>query len=337
MIMASRPKQHHYVPQFYLAGFTMSGTTDDRIYVFDQGEIRQWPTTPANAAKQRGFYAVDLGNAVDPNVVETEILARLEGDFSRVLRTILAQQKLPIGDDLNWFLNFIAVMATRTPRTRQMVAQVTDVVSKRQLRAMVSTADGWEQFTQILNASGAKLHEAEREQFRRFILSDDYQVDLDQTSHVQQMVNLVEPLLPALAGRTWSLGIVTDDAPDLICSDVPLAVWPTTDADSTKPLSLVTPNTLLCIPLSRRMIAIATYEGQARVLKVNEIGVAGFNSVTAREARQIFSSQADFVYLSHDETIRHTRDLIQSLRVRQGKYSQLEQWLKHWFADRSSS
>ena len=47
--MANRPRKHHYVPAFYLAGFTMSGSDEDRLCVFDQSQIKSWPSSPRNA------------------------------------------------------------------------------------------------------------------------------------------------------------------------------------------------------------------------------------------------------------------------------------------------
>ena len=86
--MANRPRKHHFVPAFYLAGFTASDTEDDRLYVFDQEQVRQWPSTPKNAGYEHDFYAVDLGPDVDPACFELDVLARIEPDFGRVVRAM---------------------------------------------------------------------------------------------------------------------------------------------------------------------------------------------------------------------------------------------------------
>jgi hypothetical protein len=48
-IMANQSRKHHYVPEFYLAGFTESGTDDGRLHVLDKEQLRQWPSTPKGA------------------------------------------------------------------------------------------------------------------------------------------------------------------------------------------------------------------------------------------------------------------------------------------------
>lgn len=56
---AKPPRQHHYVPAFYLAGFTAGGTKDGKLFVIDRKRATTYETTPRNAAKSRDFYAVE--------------------------------------------------------------------------------------------------------------------------------------------------------------------------------------------------------------------------------------------------------------------------------------
>ena len=47
-------KRHHFIPQFYLAGFTDSGKKDGSIWVTNIRNHRSWRTTPVDlrSAKQ---------------------------------------------------------------------------------------------------------------------------------------------------------------------------------------------------------------------------------------------------------------------------------------------
>ena len=130
--MANRPRKHHYVPAFYLAGFTASGSDEDRLNVFDQGQVKGWPATPRTAGYVNDFYVTDLGPGVDPTGFESGILAPIEGKASGVIRTAIETDRLPHGPDLNVLLNFVALMAARTPRIRGLVGQVTDLFVKAQ-------------------------------------------------------------------------------------------------------------------------------------------------------------------------------------------------------------
>lgn len=196
--MANRPRRHHYVPSFYLAGFTASGSAEDRLFVFDQGQIRSWPSTPENAGHKRDFYAVDLGPDVDPACFESEVLARLEAEFSRVIRRSIENESLPAGCDMDVLLNFVAVMATRTPRIRRLVGQVTDLVIKATMQSVVASPESWQKFRDHLREAGLQIGEDEFEQMRELIVSGEYEVDLDRTS--ARTVNSI------LTATYWEIG-----------------------------------------------------------------------------------------------------------------------------------
>jgi len=313
--MANRSRKHHYLAKFQLAHFTHSGEAHGDLYVFDLAEVRAWKSSPEQAANQRDYYAVDLGPNEDPSAME-HILGRLEGECSRVLREIVEQERLPRGDDLECLLNFVALTAVRIPRTRKLVSHITDEVLKNHLRGTLASPDDWQQFRQVLENQGRQLRDDEYEVYRQFSLGGDYSVDLDQTSHVQMMVKMIDPLLHALAARHWSLGIAGEDAPDLIYSDAPVSGWPTRHADSARPLTLNSPNTVLSFPITRRLIVLATFEKRPSILEVNRQGIAGFNAFTATGARQIFTAGPEFTYLARDKTIRKL-DLLQFLRKQQ--------------------
>jgi len=221
--MANRPRRHHYVPSFYLAGFTLSGSDEDRLNVFDQGQIRMWPSSPKNAGLSRDFYAIELGPDVDPSCFESEVLARVEGEVSLVIQTVVKTDRLPQGHDFDVLLNFVALLASRTPRIRRLVGQVTDLVVKGSVQSLVATKEGWRQFQDYCHDSGIEQNDDEAEQMRQFILSGEYEVDLDQTSHVQKIVELVDAMLPLLAQRHWSLGIAAPGVPNFVCSDAPVS------------------------------------------------------------------------------------------------------------------
>jgi hypothetical protein len=309
MAKENRPRKSHYLPKFYLAGFTASGQVNDTLYVLDQATGREWPSCPANSATERDFYVVDLGPGEDPDMME-KCLSHLEGEFSGVVRDIIARERLPEGQDFAWFLNFVASMVVRIPRTRKVVSAVTDKASKEHLRNALATRDGWADFRQVLASAGRSVADEEYEQFKRFADGEDYSVNLDQTSHVQMMAKqMIDALLPPLAQRHWTLIIAADDAPDLICSDMPVGVWPDKSADFSKPITLLSAGTVLSFPLTRRLIAVARYEKRKPVLGVGAPGVALFNTWTLSDARRVFSPGPDFSFLLPDKTIGRKADL----------------------------
>ena len=127
------------------------------------------------------------------------------------------------------------------------------------VQSLAATDEGWQQFRDFY-AEGVDCSDTEAERMRKFIASGDYTIDLDRTSHVQKIVELVHATLPLLAQRSWSLGIAISEAPDFVCSDAPVSAAPTARFGNQDVLHLGNPNTLLTIPLTRRVVLIGRYE-----------------------------------------------------------------------------
>jgi len=311
-MIAKRPRRSHYLPRFYLAGFTASGEVEDRLYVFDQATLADWPSSPKKAATERDCYVVDLGPSEDPDVIE-KVFSRLETDFSRVLRDIITRRRLPAdGEDFNWFINFVASMVVRIPRTRKVAADAVDRFTKAELRQALATPEGWVRFRHVCLSAGHHVGEDEHEKYRQVAESENYAADLDQTSHMRMMTKeMMDALLPALAERTWSLGMATDDAPDFICSDMPVGVFPAKGADIGKRVSLLSRDTVLSFPINRRLIALARYEMRSPVQVVTPPGVALINHWTLSDARQIFSPAPEFGFMTPGGRMMRKADLLE--------------------------
>src|ERR1043165_1464790 len=55
----AKPKRHHYLPEFYLAGFTLDGARESTFTVFDRDECQFREQTPPNTAVRGYYYAVE--------------------------------------------------------------------------------------------------------------------------------------------------------------------------------------------------------------------------------------------------------------------------------------
>ncbi len=331
--MDTPPRRHHYVPAFHLAQFTVDGRRDSRLFVFDQSQIKSWPSTPDGTAHQRDFYAVDLGSEVHPATFESEVLSELDGKFSEVIRQVVSDKQVPEGDDLNTLLNFVATSMARVPRIRQLVNQVASHVAYEKVRSLISTDEGWKYFLSLSQDDCGPLSKEDERNFRQSILDGAYDMALDNTSHVQQMVVFVDGALPLLAERNWSVGFAAEHSPDLVCSDVPVSVGLNEHFNDSDQIHLAHPQTTVMMPLSRRAILIGAYEQWRKTFQVSELGVLLLNSYTIREAKQVFSAAEDFSYLGDHEKSMDKNDLVQALRSGHYEYStlklSLDQWLKN--------
>lgn len=335
--MESIPRRHHYVPAFHLAQFTIGGGRHDRLFVFDQGQVKSWPSTPDKSGHRRDFYAVDLGPDVNATAFESKVLGTLDGQFSRIVRDIMADQQLPEGEAFDTLLNFVAVSMARLPRTRQLVNHVTNHVVYGEVKSMISTEEGWRKFLAASQGDSNPLSEEEAQEFRQSILDEKFDVELDNTSHVQKIVEVVDEALPLLAERTWSIGFAASSTPDFVCSDAPVSLIPNEHFSQSDEVHLANRNTVLLMPLTRRAAVFGTFEQRPSTFQVNEHGVLSLNVYTILEAKHVFSATEDFAYLGDDGQPKGTADLVQSLSNRSGGYSNLENSLNRWLQNRPIS
>jgi uncharacterized protein DUF4238 len=82
-------QKQHLVPEFLLKGFVAHGS--NKMYGFDKWEDRIFETTPEKAAKESGFYDVEVNGA---SVSFEEPLSRLEGDTAPVIKKLLDSPRI---------------------------------------------------------------------------------------------------------------------------------------------------------------------------------------------------------------------------------------------------
>jgi hypothetical protein len=321
--MSKQPRKHHYVPQFYLAGFTDNGIASGTLYVLDKSKQTQWSSTPKDSAHQRDFHAVDLGPNIDPMGVEKR-LAIFEGQQSVVLKRILDDEALPgSGDEaIGPLINLVALLAVRVPRIRQTVSDFIDQAEKMALRALFATKKGRDQFRQFVEQNKATLDPMQRAEVERLLRKDSdldemaefvgsgrYTVSYDQTWEVQMMLRMTITLMPWLSLRNWSLWVAAEGTPDVICSDSPVGLAWTKKTSGSWPPGFGVPGTIVSVPLSKRIGLVGMFEPLPRKLIIGRDEVAAMNSATLMYADQVFSPQPDFVWRTANGCLGGKADL----------------------------
>ena len=114
------PRRHHYIPKFYLVGFTPSGEENDFLFVLDKDSGKQWKAKPENVAHQRDFYRVEIPG-VKPDIFENA-LSKIETQASIIIKNIISSEALPDkeSEDFLDLINLVALMTARIPRIRSV-------------------------------------------------------------------------------------------------------------------------------------------------------------------------------------------------------------------------
>jgi len=291
--MSNQPRKHHFVPQFYLSGFTDDGTVEGSLSVLDTDRLKVWKGKPKDVAHQRDFHEIDGGPNGDPMIVE-KLLGEFEGKWSSVLRDVIERQHVPDDDRFGDLMMFVAFMAVRVPRIRNIITSFLDEVRRKE-----EFARNW------LQQQGQQVEPAPENEADEF----------DQTWHVQQMVQMAVTLAPILSLRTWNLWIVKSGAPDLFCSDSPVALTWATAVTGPYPPGFGLRNTVVSVPLHKRLAMVGMFDVDVgrRLLEVSE--VAQLNSATGMQAGQIYSPTPDFAWLMKNGSVGSRGDLLDALKA----------------------
>jgi hypothetical protein len=86
-IRMAQPRKHHYLPQFYLRGFS----ADERsIYQIEKLTGRHYGCQIKDTAAVRDFHEIDLDGIQDPHILEKS-LAQVEAQLAEDLRSFLTE------------------------------------------------------------------------------------------------------------------------------------------------------------------------------------------------------------------------------------------------------
>lgn len=315
--MRDKPaRKHHFLPQFYLAGFSASSSKDDFLWVFDQTEVKQWRARPADIAHQRDFYRVDLPG-VDPDAIE-QAFSIFETRAAPVVKKIVDTRNLPSGEEFVVLLNLIAWIAVKIPGLRTSLGKFIEDVAKKTMGLVVATPKRWEATLGRMREQGYELgHNVNYEDMRAFVESDEFRVEMARNWYIRVVLNMMDAILPYLAARRWSLVIAEPDTGYFTCSDRPVALIWTTEMPAFYSAGFGMRNTQLTFPLSKEVGLIGEFDGEPTRNTVDRRRVAGFNSRTGIYAeRFVYSTFQNFYWLRKDGEIGETADLLSLLNNR---------------------
>lgn len=295
-------RSHHYVPEFYLAGFTPSGSRDDFLYVHDLKAKKEWRQRPRAAACEKDFYRVDV-EGVPADAVEQD-LAKLEGLCAAALARVLADRTLPTGETLEALVGFITLLVVRTPSFREIYVRNARHLVRSQARFAIGHPEAFKAFQEDMAKEGKTLPDGVTQESLLAFLEDEsrYTIEIPQLWVIKNLLDMFQGLYPVIAHRTWSLVEATED--DFICSDNPASLVATSDRVGPF-FGFGIRDTEITFPLDRRLALVGTFDGESRVTQAGKLEVGFLNRRTLDSAHRFaYSAKEEFVLSVPKKTVR---------------------------------
>lgn len=291
-------RNHHFVPQGYLAGFTDDGTREGRLFVSDLVSRSVFQTKPRNVGAVRDFNRIKA-DGQDPDALERR-LGEFEGRAISVIRWIQASGELPSDEELSYVINLMALLVVRNPKRRRAMNS-----ARRQTVRVIGdllTSDRrlFEYHIAKAKRDGFVRQDAEVsfEAMRNFIQDDQYTMTVSINESLSLELSGFENALGLLGSRYWSLVTAAADAPDFVTCDHP--VTPVfKDPKRGGPIGYGLRETEVSFPLNTRQVLLGVLEDQLPLgLEARARQVAAINSRTVHHAdRQVYSKTASVVIL----------------------------------------
>lgn len=165
------PEEHHYVPRFYLKGFT----ENKKLWVYERHQ-KPRESKPKDEASRPDFYSLDADETGERNDAPEKQLARIESIAAPIIRKLVTPHYVLTPEKAAELIFFIALTFVRTPAWREHLNRVA-VKAKRDHD--IKLAQNKEPFYEMLREMDTqkKITEADYEKLRQMFLSGDYELE----------------------------------------------------------------------------------------------------------------------------------------------------------------
>lgn len=162
----------HYVPQFYLRHFAISGKPK-HIYSYKRNKK---PVAKAikSVASGDGYYTIQRADEIVTPTVIDEIYRTVEDKAAPIIHRLISCSEFELGnEDKNYLSNFVASLAFRTPWARQIAKNLNLELKKRELKDFASNKEAFDKFAKTYDPD---LNAEEIEQRREMMMDLDTHV-----------------------------------------------------------------------------------------------------------------------------------------------------------------
>jgi hypothetical protein len=295
-VEGSPPRKHHYVPQFYLRGFTGD---EGKLLAIDRPSGKTFRTDPKNVAAQREFNTVDI-EGLDPHIVEKG-LAEFEGEIAPALERIKAAKSLAVKEDRELLMNLICALAVRNPRQRATINDFVGEIAQTMAEMTFATKERWESQVAAMKEDGVwdDSINVTFEDMQQFVRNRDYTINVAKEFNIGTEIEQHANLVQHIAARKWQMVGAKKGSGGFVTSDVPVCLRWSDNADH----GMFGPGfgvagTQVIFPVSSDMVLMGSFEGEESVVEADLFTVGRINLAIISNARnQVYSKDHAFNYM----------------------------------------
>jgi hypothetical protein len=214
-------RNHHYIPQGYIRGFGWKRGKHHMVVVHDFLEKRTYETNTRNICAERDFMRFE-SQGRKSDWLEGEF-GKLESRACEAIRHV-AGTGIFDGENKNYILNLMALLAVRSPEQRENMRDFQARVATQIMDLVLEKKERWESETRRIQKATGKVHTVTYEEAKEFHERGEYTIEVAREHHIGTEIRLFETVLQLLAHRRWSLFVADGTCGEFITTDRPVVI-----------------------------------------------------------------------------------------------------------------
>lgn len=262
-----KPRDHHYVPQGYLRGFTEAPNT---LYVYDKDAKRVRQTSTKGIAYSRDYYTVDTIDERDSSEVEDN-LGRIETVVIPILSEIVTEEDLSNSKRADLAI-YIAVQYGRTPIAKARMDEIATIVATNEVKSIMAEAVNddakYQEMVKRIRSDDPNRYVPSRDTLIEWILKPGpmAKVSMDKGTYVKQFFENAEHIAEGLLHTRWTV-LTAPQRSSFITSDNPIGLVVARELKEHEALAIMLPGVTRYFPLDFKHCLVMTDDLKGRAIE----------------------------------------------------------------------
>ena len=248
------PKQQHYVPRFYLEGFTSEGV----LAVFDRtkNEIRS-RELPSKVARVGHLYTFE--DEQNRKRFDLEALFGYVEDEAKPILKSLANGDRISSAERESFANFLGLSAVRTPTAIAEASSVYAGFEKVRLNQTLGNERSALAVLRKMNGPHADetLLREQAKDVAKMIRDESYDVKVDPTFALHRSLSVWHLVAEELLKRDWMFLHASGNGQSFLTSDSPIVLLSSLAFKNCQPIGYGSPHAQILFPMTSKCALVA--------------------------------------------------------------------------------
>ncbi|MCX6148670.1 MAG: DUF4238 domain-containing protein [Candidatus Kapabacteria bacterium] len=276
-------KRHHFIPQFYLGGFT-DQNNPNHIYRYTKNRSKLISLSIKDACVQSHYYAFTMIDGKKDSEKVENYFQIIEFETSKILKKIAIRIELNF-EERTILSHFIAFQLTRVPAFRNWILENKANHIKQVIQLAASNKESFD--TTLNNVFEKKEKEINSEKLREFCLNGNYDIEYSEETSLQFMVTLAMDVAKIIYKMNWGF-INSPNGSYFLTSDNPVFLAdPSRNLNSLFCIGLIDRNVELTLPLTKEICFIGTWQNNI----IGHFNYPSFDYIWEINRRTIISAQ----------------------------------------------